>query len=236
MSSDDSRTGRKVSDRTRSSAARPGLPRAAVNAPNLSALAEVFGAAIDGASRMTRERARELAERVLSQTGLDNVDLPRVDLSKVDPRKVDLGEAASEAGTRINQLAEEIMAARKANRDLLQRTVAAELDKTLDKSLTRLGLARADEVIGLRDEVAGLRADLAELKITYAPRPTTTATPARKAAAQRAGAAKKVATVKRASTAKKTGATKKTGAAKKASSSATTAKRAGVKKTAKKAG
>ncbi|SDT14292.1 hypothetical protein SAMN04489812_4306 [Microlunatus soli] len=230
MNSDDSPTDRTSTRRTGAGAARPGLPRAAVNAPNLSALAEVFGAAIDGASRMTRERARELAEKMLSQTGLDNIDLSRMDLSKVDPRKVDLGEAASEAGARINQLAEEIMAARKANRELLQRTVAAELDKTLDRSLTRLGLARAEEVTALRDEVAGLRADLAELKINSTrPAAKAPSSTAKKTAAKKT-TAKKTATK---TTPAKASAVKKTAA--KTATGPAGAKKA-AKKTAKKAG
>ncbi|QDP97307.1 hypothetical protein FOE78_16485 [Microlunatus elymi] len=69
--------------------------------------------------------------------------------------------------TNLAALAEELIAAQKANRELLQRSVGAELEK----SLVRLGLARiADvdqlrgEVAGLRDEVAGLRAELTQLK------------------------------------------------------------------------
>lgn len=180
--------------------------------PGYSALAETFGAAIDGASRMTRTRAKQLAERLLNQAGLENVDL---------------GEAASEAGARINQLAEEIIAARKANQALLQRTVTAELEK----SLTRLGLARADEVAALRTEIAELRNDLAALTLGA---PATTA--GKKAAAKKT--AKKTAATK--TTATKTAAKKaparktpaqKTAAQKRAAQKATT-KKAPAKKTA----
>jgi polyhydroxyalkanoate synthesis regulator phasin len=148
--------------------------------PSFATLSEVFGAAVDGASRMTRTRAKQLAERLLSQAGLENVDL---------------GEAASEAGARINQLTEEILAARKANRALLQRTITNELEK----SLQRLGLARAEDLQQLRDEVTRLRTEVAGLRsgapadVTVASTPTSTdptstartSTPPRKAPAQK---------------------------------------------------
>jgi polyhydroxyalkanoate synthesis regulator phasin len=174
--------------------------------PNLTALAEAFGTAIGGAGRLTRDRARQLAERLLSQAGLDNVDL---------------GEAASGASARINQLTEEILAARKANRALLQRTVAGELEKSLD----RFGLARADEVSALRQEIAGLRSELNELSNRVA---AETA-----AAAQQApvgGPAAKTAAAKKAP-AKKTAA-KKTAAKKPAPAKKAPAKTAPAKKTA----
>jgi polyhydroxyalkanoate synthesis regulator phasin len=173
--------------------------------PRYSALSEAFGAAIYGATRMTRARAKELAERLLNQAGLDNVDL---------------GEAASEATNRINQLAEEIIAARKANQALLQRTVSAEIEK----SLRRLGLARADEVAELRDEIAGLRKELSGLAIASGA--------AASSVGKKAGA-KKAATKK--SAAKKT-ATKRTAAKKSAPQSATSkaasARATSAKKTA----
>lgn len=169
--------------------------------PGYSALAEAFGAAIDGASRMTRTRAKQLAERLLNQAGFENVDLE---------------EAASEASARINQLAEEIIAARKANQALLQRTVTTELEK----SLGRLGLARADEVAALRAEVVELRRDLAGL----------TATPPSAAASSAVAPAKKTAAKKSAT--KKSAATKS--AAVKTPAKKTPAKKAPAKKTAAK--
>lgn len=168
--------------------------------PGYSALAEAFGAAIDGASRMTRSRAKQLAERLLNQAGLENVDL---------------GEAANEATARINQLAEEIISARKANQALLQRTVTSELEK----SLGRLGLARADEVAALRDEIAELRNDLAGLAGT-----ATAAPAAAKKTANRSGAKK--------AAGKKSAASKT--AAKKTPAKKATAKRAAKKSAAKK--
>lgn len=173
--------------------------------PGYSALAEAFGAAIDGASRMTRTRAKQLAERLLTQAGLENVDL---------------GEAATEASARINQLAEEIIAARKANQALLQRTVTAELER----SLGRLGLARADEVAALRTEVAALRDDLAGLTDSASAAPAAAKRTAKRSGAKKA-ALKKTAVKKSAATRT---ATKKTPAKK------ATAKRAVKKSAAKK--
>lgn len=175
--------------------------------PGYSVLAEAFGAAIDGASRMTRTRAKQLAERLLNQAGLENVDL---------------GEAASEAGARINQLAEEIMEARKANQALLQRTVAGELEK----SLRRLGLAGADEVAALRTEIADLRHEVAQLTIASA----GTAPTAGKQAAARKTARKSTATATAARTTPAKKAAAKKAAAKKAASKKTAAKKTAAKK------
>jgi polyhydroxyalkanoate synthesis regulator phasin len=168
--------------------------------PGYSALAEAFGAAIDGASRMTRTRAKQLAERLLNQAGIENVDLE---------------EAASGASARINQLAEEIIAARRANQALLQRTVTTELEK----SLGRLGLARADEVASLRAEIAELRRDLAGLMVAAA------AAPARKSATNRSAAKK---------TAPNRAATVKSSAAKTAAPPLTPAKKAAAQRASKK--
>ncbi|HEY9292548.1 MAG TPA: hypothetical protein VIP98_14795 [Microlunatus sp.] len=198
MSNDDS----QPSGRSKNRGAAQGLPNLPT-LPNLGALSEAFGTALGGASRLTRARAQELAERILSQAGLENVDL---------------GEAASGATTKINQLAEELMAARKANRELLQRTVSTELDK----SLGRLGLARAEDIDQLRDEVARLRSDVTELKVS-----SKSATPA----AARKTTAKKTATKQ---TTAKRAAAKKTAAkktpAKKTPAKKTTAKKATAKK------
>ena len=186
------------SGRSKKSGAGQGLPNLPM--PNLGALSEAFGAAIGGASRLTRARAQELAERILSQAGLENVDL---------------GEAASGASAKINQLTEEILAARKANRELLQRTVSTELEK----SLGRLGLARAEEIDQLRGEVARLRSEVTELKASHS---ATTSTAAKKSPAAKSAAKK--------STAKKAAAAET--AAKKAPTKKSAAKKPTAKKTA----
>ena len=92
---------------------------------------------VSGLTRTTRARAQAVADAVLAQAGLT--------------------EVATDATERVNKLAEEILNAGRANRELLQNLVAAEVEKVV----SRLGLARADEVAALSEEVAALRARLA---------------------------------------------------------------------------
>ncbi len=205
----------------------PNRARHGAGLPGFSTLAEVFGAAVDGASRMTRTRARHLAERLLSQAGFENVDL---------------GEAASGASARINQLAEEIMAARKANRTLLQRTVTQELEK----SLHRLGLAAAEDVQQMREEISRLRDEVAGLRAAAtaaADTPPGDASPAPRSTKRSASATTGRATTKKTGAAK-TSATKSAGAgsratksgASKSGASRTGAGKTGATRPAKKAG
>ena len=95
-------------------------------------------------TRTTRDRAAATARLLLAQAGLT--------------------EVAHDAGERVNKLAEEILHAGKANRELVENLVATEVDK----AATRLGFARAEEVQALRDEIAELRADLTEAQRTAA--------------------------------------------------------------------
>jgi polyhydroxyalkanoate synthesis regulator phasin len=88
---------------------------------------------VSGLSKTTRARARAAAKAMLAQAGLDGV--------------------AADAGERVGKLAEEIMNAGRANRELLEKVVAGEVDK----AATRLGFARASELESLRQEVAELR-------------------------------------------------------------------------------
>jgi hypothetical protein len=191
--------------------------------PNLAAVAEALSTAIGGATRMTRARAKETAERLLTQAGFDHVDLGRMDL----------GGAAADATTRINHLADEIMAARKANREQLQRAVAGELDK----SLNRLGLARADEVAALRGEVAQLRADLGALskQTSSGSQTTSKAASARKTAkapSTSSTAARKA--TKKSTTAKKSAAKTTTSQRSTSGSGSASASKSSAKKTTKK--
>jgi hypothetical protein len=88
---------------------------------------------VGGLTKTTRERARAMARGLLAQAGLEGV--------------------AADAGERVNKLAEEILNAAHANRELLERFVAAEVDMAAG----RLGFARADQVESLRSELAELR-------------------------------------------------------------------------------
>jgi hypothetical protein len=95
-------------------------------------------------TRTTRDRAAATARLLLAQAGLT--------------------EVANDASERVSKLAEEIIHAGKANRELMENLIATEVDK----AAARLGFARADEVQALRDEIAEMRADLTEAQRTAA--------------------------------------------------------------------
>lgn len=86
--------------------------------------------------RASRARALATARLLLGQAGL--------------------GDAADEAGERVTKLADELQQARRANRDLVQKLVATEVDK----AASRWGFVRTDDLEALRDEVAELRRSL----------------------------------------------------------------------------
>ena len=121
---------------------------------------------VTGVTKSTQAKATATARALLKQAGLEDV--------------------ATETSERVTKLAEEIMNASRANRELLQHYVNAEVDK----AAARLGFARADEVEALRDEVARLRAQLEEVAARMAE-----AASAKKAAAKRAPAKKTAATM-----------------------------------------
>lgn len=88
---------------------------------------------VNSLTRATRERAAGTARGLLAQAGLEG--------------------AADDAGERLGKLAEEIAQANRANRDLVEKLVAAEVDKTA----ARWGFARAEDLTELREEIAELR-------------------------------------------------------------------------------
>ena len=92
---------------------------------------------VTGLTKTTKAKAAAAAKALLAQTGLD--------------------EVAADASERVSKLADEIVAASKANRELLQKMVETEVDKAAD----RLGFARAEEVDALRRDLAELRLGLA---------------------------------------------------------------------------
>ena len=118
---------------------------------------------VSGLTRTTRDRAVATARALLAQAGLT--------------------EVAQDAGERVSKLAEEIVHAGRANRELMENLIATEVDK----AATRLGFARQEEVQALRDEIAELRMSLNEARTAAAaakrpspasrPRKTTTSTP-----------------------------------------------------------
>lgn len=145
---------------------------------------------VGGLTKATKAKATEAAQGLLSATHLD--------------------EVASGASGKVSNLAEEILAASRANRELFAKTISAEVDK----AASRLGFARSEELEAVREEIADLRVAVAEQF-------------ARAEAAQAAA--------RRTATAKKTPATRTTAkraAAKKTSASKTAASKTAAKKTA----
>ena len=118
---------------------------------------------VAGLTRTTRDRAQATARVLLAQAGLTDV--------------------AHDAGERVSKLAEEIVNAGRANRELMENLIGAEVDK----AATRLGFARAEEVQELREEIAELRGRLNEAtaaSAAKAPKPAAAA-PKKSAAAPR---------------------------------------------------
>ena len=119
---------------------------------------------VTGVTKSTQAKAVATARAMMKQAGLEDV--------------------ATETSERVTKLAEEITNASRANRELLQHFVNAEVDK----AAARLGFARADEVEALRDEIAQLRAQVDEAtarmaKAESAKRAATKRAPAKKTAA-----------------------------------------------------
>lgn len=120
---------------------------------------QAYSNLVGGLTRGVRERAATTTRALLAQVGLEDI-------------VVDTGE-------RFAKLAEEVGLAGRANRELLENLVVAEVDK----AATRLGLVRADELQELRHEVAELRA---EVRAAAKARTVTKRAPARKAAMKKA--------------------------------------------------
>ena len=99
-----------------------------------------YASVVGGLTRTVRERAVATTRALLAQVGLEEV-------------VVDTGE-------RMAKLAEEIGNASRANRDLLENLIVAEVDK----AASRLGFVRADDLEDLRAEVAELRAEVRDAR------------------------------------------------------------------------
>ncbi|TDO35592.1 hypothetical protein EV643_1223 [Kribbella sp. VKM Ac-2527] len=146
----------------------------------------------NGLTEVTKQRAQQAAKALLQQTGADAL--------------------TSGLTAKVSDLADEIVATSKSNRQLLQAIVANEVEG----AVARLGFVRSEEVAALTRRVNLLQQELADAMANAAAAP---AAPAKAAPAKSAPAKKapvKKATVKKAA-AKKT-ATKSTAkkAAKKA--------------------
>jgi hypothetical protein len=119
---------------------------------------------VNGLSKMTRDRALAVARALLAQAGLEDV--------------------ANDAGERVSKLAEEILVASRANRELVENLVATEVDKAAG----RWGFVRTDDVEALREEIAELREALARATVDAAA-PPATKTAAKRTARRRPPAA-----------------------------------------------
>jgi len=173
----------------------------------------------NGLTEVTKQRAQQAAKALLQQTGADAL--------------------TSGVTTKVSDLAEEIVATSKSNRQLLQAIVANEVEG----AVARLGFVRSEEVAALARRVDGLERELSDANdalvaatVASAPAPAAPVKAAPVKAAPVKAAPVKAAPVKAAS-AKKAAvkAPAKKAPAKKAAAKKTAAKKTVVKKTAKKA-
>jgi polyhydroxyalkanoate synthesis regulator phasin len=154
----------------------------------------------NGLTEVTRQKAQAAAKALLQQTGADALT------------------------TRASDLADEIVATSKSNRQLLQAIVSNEVEG----AVARLGFVRSEEVAALTRRVKALESELAEARAAATPAAAPAGDPLLEDGPGPVPTAKKVAAKKAA--AKK--AAKKAPAKKVA---AKAAKKAPAKKTAKKA-
>jgi polyhydroxyalkanoate synthesis regulator phasin len=158
-----------------------------------------------GLTEVTKQKAQAAAKALLQQTGAENL--------------------TSGLSTKVSDLADEIVATSKSNRQLLQAIVTNEVEG----AVARLGFVRTEEVAALTRRVQTLETELAEARATSPVEPAGDA-PA-EAAPGPAPTAKK--TAARKSPAKKAPAKKS--AANKTAAKKTAARKTSAKKTAKKA-
>jgi polyhydroxyalkanoate synthesis regulator phasin len=116
----------------------------------------------NGLTEVTKQRAQQAAKALLQQTGADAL--------------------TSGLTTKVSDLADEIVATSKSNRQLLQAIVANEVEG----AVARLGFVRSEEVAALTRRVDGLERELAAANDALAA--ATTASPAPAAASTAAPA------------------------------------------------
>jgi len=143
----------------------------------------------NGLTEVTKQKAQAAAKALLQQTGADQLT------------------------TKVGDLADEIVATSKSNRQLLQAIVANEVEG----AVARLGFVRSEEVAALTRRVQLLETELADVQVPAAAAPVADEAPAVTAPAKK--------TARKATTKK----VAKKAPAKKA------ARKAPAKKTAKKA-
>ncbi len=119
---------------------------------------------VGGLARGARERAASTTRALLTSTGLEDV--------------------AMNAGERLAKLAGEMWHASRANRELVENLIVAEVDK----AAARLGFVRSEEFQELRAEVVELRENIRMMSQPppKAKKSSGKRAPARKAAMKRA--------------------------------------------------
>jgi polyhydroxyalkanoate synthesis regulator phasin len=163
----------------------------------------------NGLTEVTRQRAQQAAKALLQQTGADAL--------------------TSGLTSKVTDLADEIVATSKSNRQLLQAIVANEVEG----AVARLGFVRSEEVAALTRRVEGLERELADANDALAS--ATAPAPAAAPVAGSAPAAKKAAKKAPAKKAPAEKAVAKKAVAKKAPAKKSAAKKAAKKAPAKKA-
>jgi polyhydroxyalkanoate synthesis regulator phasin len=164
----------------------------------------------NGLTEVTRQRAQHAAKALLQQTGADALT------------------------TKVSDLADEIVATSKSNRQLLQAIVANEVEG----AVARLGFVRTEEVAALSRRVEGLERELADAQAAAAASPTASPASAKLAGDALSEAAPAKKTTARKTTVKKTSGAKTADAktvVKKAAVKKPAVKKSAVKKAAKKA-
>ena len=156
-----------------------------------------------GLTEVTKQKAQAAAKALLQQTGAENLK--------------------SGLSTKVSELADEIVATSKSNRQLLQAIVTNEVEG----AVARLGFVRSEEVSALARRVQTLETQLAEA------RATSPVEPAGDALAEAVPGAAPAEGPGPVQAAKKTAAN--ANAAKKTAANKTTANKTAAKKTAKKA-
>jgi polyhydroxyalkanoate synthesis regulator phasin len=169
----------------------------------------------NGLTEVTKQRAEAAAKALLQQTGADKL--------------------TSGLTTKASDLADEIVATSKSNRQLLQAIVTNEVEG----AVARLGFVRSEEVAALTRRVQTLESELAEARATGTPAAPAgpagdvlaEALPTKKVAAKKAAGKKAAKTAPAEKTAAEKVAAKKV-AAKKAPAKKAAVKKSAAKKTA----
>jgi hypothetical protein len=99
---------------------------------------------VRGLGLMAKDRAASGAHIFLARAGLD--------------------DAATDAGERLTKLVDEVSLAGRANREMLDRFIAIEVERASE----RLGFVRATELTDLRTDLAALRIELNVLRAELA--------------------------------------------------------------------